>query len=293
MRSNSSKSKFPKQQTAVRKHNCLILIFTAVTFTILLPAVVRAQQGSSSPQSSVPSTAQSPAPAPAAISIPADTRIELVLTQAVDSREMHHGDQIHAQITNPVIAQNRGVIPPGSFLQGEIKKLAASHNRAEILLESASIIFPDGGVLAIPGPLTIESGEYTAWRNPSEAKRGVAFLMPLVGGGLGTLIGSRFHTTQTIGSGPTSLIATSTSMKALAVGSTVGLGAGLAAMALLLHTHHFYLAEGSPMELRLSTALTVPSAEVAPAGAPAMGHGMENRQLAGFSSIEQSITPPW
>lgn len=277
MRSDSSKPTIPKQQTAPCKHDYLILIFAAVSFAMLLPSAVWAKQVSSPTQPPLSSVPRSAAPAPAALSIPADTRIELVLTQAVDSGEMRHGDQIHAQITNPVIAGGRGAIPPGSFIQGNIKKLSATHHRAEILLESASVIFPDGGVLAIPGPLTVGSDEYTAWSNPSEGKRTAAFLMPLIGGGLGTLIGSRFKTTQTIGSGPTTLSATSTSMKALVIGSTVGLGVGLATMALLLHTHYFYLAEGSPMELRLSTAVTVPPSEAGPTSAPAPGNATQNR----------------
>lgn len=276
MTKDSTNSKLQNDPSDFRAHNSLVVVLTAVMLAMLLPAPAWSQSSSVS-QAPSSATAQARPDAPANISIPAGTRIELVLTQDVDSRQMHRGDQIRAQITNPVIAAGRGVIPPGSYLEAEINKLAASHSRAEILLDSASIIFPDGGVLAIPGPLTIETGEYTAWRNPSDAKRTVAFVMPVIGGALGTLIGSRFRTTETIGSGPTTLTTTSVSMKALAIGSTVGLGAGLTTMALLLRTHHFFLAQGSPMELRLSTAVTVPSAEVSQAGPSAPGSAQQNR----------------
>jgi len=275
MTNDSMNSKMLNEQSDFHAHNSLVATLTAIVLMLLAGTVWGQSSAVSQPPSST--AGQAPSATPAAISIPAGTRIELVLTKDVDSREVHHGDQIHAQITDPVVASGRGVIPPGAFLQAEVKKLAASHSRAEILLDSASIIFPDGGVLAIPGPLTIETGEYTAWRNPSDAKRTAAFVMPLVGAGLGTLIGSRFHTTKTVGSGPTALTATSTSMKALTIGSTVGIGAGLTTMALLLRTHHFFLAQGSPMELRLSAPVAVPSAEVSAAGASAPGSAPQNR----------------
>lgn len=182
----------------------------------------------------------------------------MVLTQDVDSRTMHRGDQIHAQITNPVTAGGQAVIPPGSFVQGRIEKLTSSHSRADIVLSSASVILPDGEVLPIPGKVEVRSGEYTAWSNPPDNKRVAAFLAPLIGGGVGTLIGSRFHDTETLGSGPLSITTTHTSIKALAIGSLVGLGAGFVAMAALLHTHQFYMAAGSPVEMELPSPVTIP-----------------------------------
>src|SRR5690348_12489830 len=128
---------------------------------VFVPAVVYAQQPpsseqpASSQQQTPPSSAnatQSPAPG-TSITIPAGTRIQMVLTQDVDSRAIHRGDQIHAQITNPVTAEGQGVIPPGSFVQGKIEKLTSSHRRADIVLQSASVIFPDGEVLPIQGPV--------------------------------------------------------------------------------------------------------------------------------------------
>lgn len=241
---------------------------------VFVPAVVCAQQSQSSqqpgsPQQQTPpssaSATQSPAPA-TSITIPAGTRIEMVLTQDVDSRAMHRGDQLHAQITNPVTADGQGAIPPGSFVQGKIEKLTSSHHRADIVLKSASVIFPDGDVLPVPGTVTVRSGEYTAWSNPSENKGMAAIFMPMIGGGVGTLIGSQVKTTDTIGMPPNTLTSKHTSITALAVGSAVGLGVGLVAMAALLHTHQFYMAAGSPVEMELPTDVVVP-----PAPAPAPG----------------------
>lgn len=86
----------------------------------------------------------------------------------------------------------------------------------------------------------------------------IAILAPLIGGGVGTLIGSQVKTTDTIGTGPTMLTTKHTSITALAVGSAIGLGAGLIAMVALLHTHQFYMAAGSPVEMALSSPVVVP-----------------------------------
>lgn len=238
---------------------------------IFFAAGVYAQQPAAPVQQTSPSSATAPqstaqAAPNASITIPGGTRIEMVLTQDVDSRAMRRGDQIHAQITNPVTAGGQGVIPPGSFVQGKIEKLTSSHRRADIVLKSASVIFPDGEVLPIAGPVNIHSGEYTAFANPSEGKGMAGIFMPMIGGGIGTLIGSQIKTTDTIGTPPNTLTSKHTSMTALVVGSTVGLGVGLVAMAALLHTHQFYMAAGSPVEMELPTDVTVP-----PAPAPAPG----------------------
>jgi hypothetical protein len=188
----------------------------------------------------------------------------MVLTQDVDSRTLHRGDELHAQITNPVTAGGQGVIPPGAFVQGKIEKLTSSHTRGNILLKSASLIFPDGEVLSIPGPVNVQSGEYTAWANPSEGKSAAAILAPIIGGGVGTLIGSQVKTTDTMGTPPNTLTTKHTSIAAVAVGSAVGLGVGLVAMVALLHTHQFYMAAGSPVEMELSAPFVVPPAPAAP-----------------------------
>lgn len=241
----------------------------SVAATVLVVTVVCAQEPASSPQQTSPlSSAATQPPAVAAttsITIPAGTQIEMVLTQDLDSRARHRGDQIHAQITNPVTAGEQAVIPPGSFVQGKIEKLSATRSRANIVLRSVSVILPDGEVLPVPGPVEVQSGEYTAWSNPSDNKRIAAILAPMIGGGVGTLIGSRFQTTDTVGSGPLAVSMTHTSIKALAIGSFAGLGAGFVAMAALLHTHQFYMAAGSPVEMELPSPIVVPPA---PAAAP-------------------------
>ena len=54
-----------------------------------------------------------PAPASTTVTVPAGSRIALVLTQPIQTRRLHRGDDIYAQIVSPVTAGNEVVIPPG------------------------------------------------------------------------------------------------------------------------------------------------------------------------------------
>src|SRR5258708_28583600 len=89
-----------------------------------------------------------------------------------------------------------------------------------MLMQSIAVIFPDGYVASIAGPLTIESEEGTAWLNPSSGVKAGAIIAPMAGLGLGALIGSAAHTTQSSTLGGNTI--TSSTPKGLAIGSFVG-----------------------------------------------------------------------
>jgi hypothetical protein len=201
---------------------------------------------------------------PPTVTIPAGTSFALVLTNPVASKTMRPGDLIFAQTTAPITVGSQVLIPAGTFVQGKVEKLTRNGNRAQMLLKSASVVFADGYVARIAGPLNVDSDEGTAWRDPSNGARAGAIIAPMAGAGLGALIGSAAHTTQSSTLGGTTL--TSSSPKGLAIGSMAGLGAGLAvSLALLLHSHHFFVDAGSPMEMTLPQPLTLSDNQVADA----------------------------
>lgn len=70
-----------------------------------------------------PQPNQSQAATQETVTIPAGTRLALVLTQPVQSRYVHRGDDIYAQTTSPVSSGNETVIPAGTFVQGTVEKL--------------------------------------------------------------------------------------------------------------------------------------------------------------------------
>ncbi len=233
--------------------------FILAIFVVLLALNALAQQPSptanTNPQ--MPSTAATPAQGAARLMVPAGTHLPMVLTHPVNSKVMHRGDQVYAQITAPVTLDTRVVIPPGTFVQGRIEKLTRRQSRGEILLQSVSLVFPDGYVAEVQGPITIESGEGTAFLNPSGGRSAGAIAAPLAGVGLGALIGSAAHTTDTHTLGDTTL--TSNSPKGVAIGSLVGGAAGgVVSVVLLMRSRDFYIDVGSPMEMILSQPLAVP-----------------------------------
>ena len=221
----------------------ITLLFTASTCV--------AQQGTQ---------AEAPELEPTTITIPAGTHLALALTHPVDSRATHHGDEIFAQTTSPLIVSSQVAIPAGTFVQGKVDKITRHGSRGELLMQSVSVVFPNGYVATIKGPLNMESEEGTAWSNPSSAEKAGMFAAPLAGLGIGAAIGAAQHTTQNSTLGGTTL--TSSTPKGLAIGSVVGLAAsGAVSLVLLARSHHFYVEEGSPLELTLPQPVTLAQIE--------------------------------
>jgi hypothetical protein len=221
--------------------------------------------------SNLPASADAAPPKSEFITIPEGTRFALVLTNPVSSKTVHRGDVIYSQTTAPVIVDDRTVIPAGTFVQGKVDKLTRDGSRAAMLMSSAAIVFPNGYIVNIAGPLKVESDEGTAWRDPSTAARTGAIIAPIAGGGLGALIGSAVHTTQSASLGGTTI--TSSTPKGLAIGSMVGLAIGGAvSLTILLNSRHFFVDVGSPMEMTLPQPTMLSANRVAEAVRQAQEH---------------------
>ena len=88
-------------------HDKTIRLASKFCFILFTTICVSGQQQSASDLSSR-SEAVSPS---TTITIPAGTRLALVLTHPIQSRYIHRGDDIYAQITSPVNSGNEMVIP--------------------------------------------------------------------------------------------------------------------------------------------------------------------------------------
>ncbi|HEX3738356.1 MAG TPA: hypothetical protein VHV29_01400 [Terriglobales bacterium] len=202
-----------------------------------------------------------PAPQQATLTIAADSTLVMALTHPVDSRNTHRGDEIFAQTTSPVIVSNQVAIPAGTFVQAKVDKLTRRGSRGELVMQSVSIVFPNGYVATVKGPLKMESDEGTAWNNPSTAEKTGIIVAPIAGLGIGAAIGAAQHTTNSSTLGGTTL--TASSPKGLAIGSLVGLAAGGAvSLVLLARSHHFYIEQGSPVGLTLPQPVTLAVAQI-------------------------------
>ncbi len=223
----------------------------------------------------------------ATASVPAGTRLALVLTQPIQTRTTRRGDDIYAQVTSPVTAGEQVVIPPGTFVQGTVDKLTHNGGRGELALKSMAITFPDGYVTRVAGPITLESDDGYALKDPGGKRAGGA--IALIGGGLGAgaLIGHAIsHSPQTLtttlppgctGPPPGCLTNSITEAGSAAKGTVIGLmvggiAGGVASIAVLASSRNFFLDAGSPVRMVLQQPITLPEDEVAAAVRDAAQH---------------------
>jgi hypothetical protein len=261
---------------------------SALTTTLLLAISSTAQQSTSRPESSTENQTASLASNNATASVPAGTRIALVLTQPIQTRYLHRGDDIYAQITSPVTAHQQLIIPPGTFVQGTVDKLERHGGRAELRLQSLTITFPDGYAAPVAGPVTLQTDDGYAVKDPGKGRLIGAFALPAAGAGLGALIGHAAANSQpqTITSslppgcsGPppfcvsSSLSVPASTAKDTGIGAAVGLAVGgVASLALLLGGHNFFIDAGSPVSMVLHQPIVLPEDEVADAIRDAQEH---------------------
>jgi hypothetical protein len=234
-----------------------------------------------------PEYSSSQTPPADTVTIPAGTRMALVLTQPIESRYIRRGDDIYAQVNAPENSGNDVVIPPGTFVQGTVEKLARRNGRGEVQLQSMSITFPDGYVAPIPGPMTLETDEGYAIKDPGAARTGAAVGLLAGGTGIGALIGhsvggSSSTLTNTLPPGCTgpppgclssSLTVPGNAGRNTVIGAGVG-GAigGIGSLILLLSSHHFFLEAGAPVEMRLEQPVSLRQDEVSKAVQQSVEH---------------------
>jgi len=275
--------------TSNLKHSSRKVVFSAL-FLASLSCLAQDSSQSIAKSETAPSPDSS-----TTVTIPAGTTLALVLTQPVQTRYIRRGDDIYAQITDPVDSGNQVVIPPGTFVQGTVDKIEHNGGRGEIRLQSMSITFPDGYVTPIPGPLTVESSDGYAIKDPGSKRFAGAIAMPFAGLGIGALIGHSVGTSQStltntlpprcVGTPPGCLTSSVTgpgsSGKDTAIGAVVG-GAigGIASLVLLTSSHHFYLDAGAPAQATLQHPVTLQQDEVSKAVKASEQHPLAERQVA-------------
>jgi hypothetical protein len=286
---NFSSATFPNNQT---KYAAAVAILLA-SFSCLAQDRTQAADEPTSPP-----TQDQADNSGAMVTIPAGTRLALVLTQPIQTRHVRRGDDIYAQVVSPVNSGNEVVIPPGTFVQGTVDKIERRGGRGELRLQSMAITFPDGYVTPIPGPIMLQSDEGYALKDPGKDRMVAAFALPAAGLGLGALIGhSLGHPQSTTFPGlppncgvptpdcmnsgpPTVLTDNSPQLKSTAIGSMVGLAAGgVASLALLMNSSHFYLDVGSPVEMTLQHSVSLQRNEVAEAVRQSEAHPVAEQPI--------------
>lgn len=267
----------------------VLMLSAAILFAV--PCRVQQQTSVGQVADSQPAQKQ----AQSTVTIPAGTRISLVLTQPIQSRYVRRGDDIFAQVLSPVDAENQVIIPAGTFVQGAVDKFERQNTQGELRLESLSITFPDGYVTPIAGPITLRSDEGYALKDPGGKRMTGAFLLPAAGAGVGALIGhsvgsSQSTLTSSVPPGCTgpppycvssSMTVPGSAGMDTAIGAGVGAAAGMiASLTLLFSSHHFYLVAGAPIQMTLQQSVTLPQDEVAKAVRDSIEHPAQVQPVA-------------
>lgn len=114
------------------------------------------------PQPDSPTQQQTPAPSPIEpmyLTVPAGTKLPLVLARPLSLKHTKPGDMAYLQTTFPIAIGGQMAIPPGTFLQGTIEKITRKDRLYRVLgfeLRSVQVIFSTGYTVTIAGPLEAE-----------------------------------------------------------------------------------------------------------------------------------------
>ncbi len=186
------------------------------------------------------------------ITVPAGTRVGVVLQNGISTRSAKPGDSVYLQTSFPITQNNRVVIPVGSYLRGallEAKRPGRVKGRGEFRLRLDTLILPNGYTVDLrAAPRSADSGGNETM--DSEGK--------VTGpGGKGKDVGTVVTTTAT-GAG---IGAIAGRAKGAGIGAGIGAAAGLAAV-MLTRGPEAELPRGSTMDIVLERDLTLDGSQI-------------------------------
>jgi type IV secretion system protein VirB10 len=79
--------------------------------------------------------------------IPAGSRVALTLRNSIDTKHAHEGDHVYLDVSVPVYANSRVVIPRGSFVSGivtESKPAKAVKGKGQLFIRFETLTLPNG-----------------------------------------------------------------------------------------------------------------------------------------------------
>lgn len=118
----------------------------------LVPAIAFGQATSDTSSTLAPAKPEMRNP----IVIPSGTKVPVVLQHAITTKSAREGDAVYAHTSFPVVANDRLLIPAGTYVQGKIVQVQrAGHikGRAEILMHFTTLIYPNGYTVMLPGTI--------------------------------------------------------------------------------------------------------------------------------------------
>lgn len=225
-------------------------ILPFIFLCMVTPAVAQQPPG---PQTDAPpavarSARQEPAATNGKITVPAGTKLAVVLENGLTTRSAKAGDSIYFQTAFPVTQDNRIVIPVGSYIRGEIlesKRPGRVKGRGEFRLRLDTLILPNGYTVNLnAAPRSADTGGKETM-DPEGKIQG--------GSGKGKDVGTVAETTA---AGATIGAIAGRSGKVAGIGAGAGALAGLAAV-LLTRGPEAELPRGSTLDIVLEHGLTL------------------------------------
>jgi len=214
--------------------------------------------------------------APVRLTVPAGTRIPLVLKHAISTKSVRPGDPVYLETSFPVAQNNRILIPAGTYVQGvvdSVKRPGRVKGRAELLLHFTTLIYPNGYTVTFPGAVEgVPGADNSKVKDPegtiqAESQKGKDATTIAETAGTGTIIGGLAR-----------------GAKGAGIGAGVGGAVGLAAV-LLSRGQDVRMEAGSTVEMELQRALILEEARVT----------TTNRDLIPVSQgqrLEHPMNPP-
>lgn len=215
------------------------------TAILLLASAALAQ--SNSPQLTV----KAPQPTTASVLsrtdeviLPAGTKVLLSLIHPISTKAAKVGDGVYFKTSFPVTVNNEMVLPPGTYVQGEItdvKRPGRVKGRAELRFRFTTLIFPSGYTVYMPAAVeNIPSMEHST----ATDKEGTIQADGQKGKDAGTIAG-------TAASGAV-IGAETAAIKGAGVGTGAGIGGGIGAA---VGTGIMLLTRGQDVRLEPGTAV--------------------------------------
>ena len=189
---------------------------------------------------------------PEKITVPAGTRVAVVLENGISTRSAKPGDSVYFHTNFPITQSNRIIIPVGSYLRGELiesKRPGRVKGRGEFRMHLNTLIFPNGYTVDLKAaPRSADSGGKETM--DSEGK--------VTGpGGKGKDVGTIAETTAT-GAGIGAIAA---GAKGAGIGAGIGGLAGLAAV-LLTRGPEAELPRGSTLDIVLERDIVLDGSQI-------------------------------
>jgi type IV secretion system protein VirB10 len=138
----------------------LVVLLALATVEGMLPLIAQTSQDAphltprTTTASQVQPQAEADPPAVAGLTVPAGTKIPLTLKQGVNTKSARPGDPVYAQTAFPITQNDQILIPAGTFVQGEVRRVVRPgrvKGRAELQMSFTSMIFPNGYTVMLPG----------------------------------------------------------------------------------------------------------------------------------------------